>query len=196
MDEDQEWASWRAWLGHEPSGKNIYAQVVEMLAWRQIWDSFATIHDAAPEAARRNATFLQWTKFNYARSQGLAIRRQADARSDVVSLARLIDRIWKYPTILSLERGWKAKSGRRWQFLNRLAGTPAAKRIAIKLKTPKVFCHKCCNGGWMSLEETAVKPMEPGPRGNEYEGRTRFDGGRRGTSPAEDSSTRARADRG
>lgn len=104
MNPDAEWAKWQTWLGQEPKGRTIYAQVVEMLAWRQVWDSFAVIHDAAPPVAKEYGTFVVWTRWNYARSQGLALRRQADMGRDVVSLARLIDRVWRYPTVLSLDR--------------------------------------------------------------------------------------------
>lgn len=96
---------WSAWLRSEPeSGRTIYAEIVEMLAFRQIWRGFAIVHDAAPQEARKNATFVFWVRWNYARSMGSAIRRQVDVREDVVSLGRLIDRVWKYPTALTRER--------------------------------------------------------------------------------------------
>jgi hypothetical protein len=104
MDPDQEWMTWRRWLGGEPKGDTIYAQVAEMLAFRQIWDGFAVVHDNAPTGARKNATFLMWLRWNYARSQGMAVRRQTDPRSDVVSLARLVDNVWRFPTVLTRER--------------------------------------------------------------------------------------------
>jgi len=104
MDADREWEIWRAWLGGQPKGETIYAQVVEMLAFRQIWDGCAIVHEAAPAEVKSNATFLLWVRWNYARAQGLAIRRQTDPRSDVISLAHLIDRVWRYPTIMSRER--------------------------------------------------------------------------------------------
>lgn len=101
---DQEWESWQAWLGDEPKGQTIYAEVVEMLAFRKIWCGFTVIHNSAPEQARKNATFLWWVRWNYARAMGSAIRRQVDVRDDVVSLGRLIDRVWRYPTVLTRER--------------------------------------------------------------------------------------------
>jgi len=70
----------------------------------QIWDGFAIVHDGAPPEARKNATFVWWIRWNYARAQGLAVRRQTDPRGDVVSLARLIDSVWRYPTTMSRER--------------------------------------------------------------------------------------------
>lgn len=104
MDAKREWETWRAWLGGEPKGKTIYAEVVEMLAFRKIWRGFGLIHNNAPERARSNATFLWWVRWNYARAMGSAIRRQVDVRDDVVSLGRLIDRVWRYPTILTRQR--------------------------------------------------------------------------------------------
>jgi hypothetical protein len=35
---------------------------------------------------------------------GSAIRRQVDVGDDVVSLGRLIDRVWRYPTVLTRQR--------------------------------------------------------------------------------------------
>jgi hypothetical protein len=104
IDPDIEWRTWREWLGAEPSGQTISGEVVEMLAFRKIWQGFALIHDAAPEQARENATFVLWLRWNYARSMGSAIRRQTDVRDDVVSLGRLIDRVWRYPTVLTRTR--------------------------------------------------------------------------------------------
>ena len=57
-----------------------------------------------PEQARKNATFVLWLRWNYARSMGSAIRRQTDVRDDVVSLGRLIDRVWRYPTVFTRTR--------------------------------------------------------------------------------------------
>jgi hypothetical protein len=37
--------------------------------------------------------FQGWLAQNYAQARGSAIRRQTDIRDDVVSLARLIDRV-------------------------------------------------------------------------------------------------------
>jgi hypothetical protein len=104
MDPDKEWTKWQNWLGTEPKGKTIKAQVVEMLAFRQIWEGFNYVHESAPEGAREDGTFLSWVRFGYARSQALGVRRMADMSRDVLSLARLIDRVWRYPTVLSRER--------------------------------------------------------------------------------------------
>jgi hypothetical protein len=104
IDSDLEWKTWREWLGTDSTGQTISAEVVEMLSFRKIWLGFAMIHDAAPEQARKNATFVLWLRWNYARSMGSAIRRQTDVRDDVVSLGRLIDRVWRYPTVLTRTR--------------------------------------------------------------------------------------------
>jgi hypothetical protein len=104
IDPDLEWRTWREWLGPEPTGQTVYAEVVEMLVFRKIWQGFAMIHDAAPEQARTNGTFVWWLRWNYARSIGSAIRRQTEVRDDVVSLGRLIDRVWRYPTVLTRTR--------------------------------------------------------------------------------------------
>jgi hypothetical protein len=78
--------------------------------FRQIWDGFAFIYDGLSEDARDDSTFLFWVRFSYARSQAIGVRRIADKRSDVVSLARLIDRVRRHPTVLSRERYVAARS--------------------------------------------------------------------------------------
>jgi hypothetical protein len=104
MDADEEWKTWQAWLGAEPKGQTLYAQVYELLFFRQMWDGFAFMYENAPEEAREEATFVLWLRLSYARSLGVGVRRMTDPRSDVISLARLIDRVWRYPTVLSRER--------------------------------------------------------------------------------------------
>jgi hypothetical protein len=104
VKEDAEWERWRTWLGDEPTGRNIYAQTVEMLAFRQIWDGFAYVYNNAPDRAREEGTFLLWVRYAYARSQSMGVRRMADKGADVVSLARLIDRVWRFPWVLTRER--------------------------------------------------------------------------------------------
>jgi hypothetical protein len=104
MDPDQEWADWRDWLGAEPTGETIRAQIFEMVLFRQIWDVFAFMHNKAPEAAREDRTFAWWVAYTYSRNQALGVRRMTDMTRGVRSLARLIDRVWRYPTVLSRER--------------------------------------------------------------------------------------------
>jgi len=100
----KKWETWRSWLGAEPKADTIYAQVVEMMAFRQVWEVFACVYMNAPNEVQEDATPLLWFRVGFARSQALGVRRIADSRSDVVSLARLIEDIWKYPTDLSRER--------------------------------------------------------------------------------------------
>ena len=104
LNPDEEWATWQAWLGEEPTGSTLYAQVYEMLFFRQIWDGFSFLYEKAPDEAKEDGTFWLWVQFGYARSLALGVRRMADKRSDVVSLARLIDHVWRYPTVLSRDR--------------------------------------------------------------------------------------------
>lgn len=75
-----------------------------MLAFRQVWDVLAYVYNEAPEVVREDATILVWFRLGFARSQALGVRRMADNRSDVVSLARLIDRVRRYPEVLTRER--------------------------------------------------------------------------------------------
>lgn len=104
IDHSREWQRWREWLGEEPTGVTIYAEMTEMLAFRAVWRGFAVVYNGAPEQARENGTFLWWVNWNYARALGSAIRRQLDSGPDVISLGRLIERVWRYPTVLSRDR--------------------------------------------------------------------------------------------
>jgi hypothetical protein len=104
VNPEVEWETWQEWLGREPKGRTIYAEMVELQVFRKIWRGFMVIQNRAPEQARRNATFQWWVSWNYARAMGSAIRRQVDTGGEVVSLGRLIDRVWRYPTVLSRER--------------------------------------------------------------------------------------------
>src|SRR4051812_13360515 len=88
-DPDEEWQRWVDWLGEGAGSPSIWDDVVAMMASRQIWEGFRFIYNGAPDAARRNATFQSWIVENYVRRQPLAIRRQTEPRSDVISLARL-----------------------------------------------------------------------------------------------------------
>lgn len=104
MDPDREWATWQGWLGDDAEGRTIYGEVVEMTMLRKIWNGFAIIVNQSPEVAQGNGTFAWWVRWNYARSMGSAVRRQVDVRDDVVSLGRLIDQVWRYPTVATRER--------------------------------------------------------------------------------------------
>jgi hypothetical protein len=104
LDEGQEWELWRTWLGEEPKNPSIYQDVVSLYAARAIWWGFNSIYGQAPEEARKDATFQQWIASNYYTSQAIGIRRQADLRTDVISLAALIKRVADAPEVLSRER--------------------------------------------------------------------------------------------
>lgn len=78
MKQDTNWAKWAGWLGEQPVPRTIYKDVVDMLAARQIWWSFQRIVDVAPKEAKKSGTFHSWVNANYPRSQGLAVRRQAE----------------------------------------------------------------------------------------------------------------------
>ena len=79
IEPDREWQTWREWLdgeqldGEPTPSQTIRAEVVEMLSFRKIWQGFAMIYDAAPEQARKNATFVWWLRWNYARSMGYGL---------------------------------------------------------------------------------------------------------------------------
>jgi hypothetical protein len=104
VNDNDRWEMWRTWLGDEPKGETIYAQVVEMMAYRQTWDVFADVYNNAPPVVQDDATFLLWFRLGFARSQALGVRRMADRSSEVVSLARLIDNVWRYPWVLTRDR--------------------------------------------------------------------------------------------
>lgn len=104
MKPNPTWDTWAKWLGREPNPGTIYKDVVDMLAARQIWEGFNEIVGVAPEKARKYSTFHTWFNSSYLRAQGLAIRRQVEARKDVVSLGRLLAGIARQPYVLSRER--------------------------------------------------------------------------------------------
>jgi hypothetical protein len=150
LNPDKEWATWQDWIGREPGGRTIYAEVVEMLLFRKMWRGFAVVYEKAPEEARRNGTFLMYLRFAHARSLGAAVRRQADVREDVVSLGRLIDRVWRYPTVLTRERFRSLQgeddAGMADEWFNDLAGPgefinpeiPARDRESLRTETAEV----------------------------------------------------------
>jgi hypothetical protein len=105
MKPNPDWKRWADWLGREPRKGTIYYDVVfNMRAARQIWEGFQAIVGVAPDRAKEFPTFHSWFNDSYARSQGLAIRRQVEVADDVVSLGRLLDRIAKAPNVLTRER--------------------------------------------------------------------------------------------
>ena len=53
MDADARWAMWQSWLGDDPQRGTIYAQVAEVMAFRQTWDVFSYMYREAPPEVRR-----------------------------------------------------------------------------------------------------------------------------------------------
>lgn len=104
MKKNPTWSKWVEWLGKDPKPGTIYKDVVDMLAARQLWESFQAIVGVAPDHAKKYGAFHSWFNGSYIRSQGLAVRRQVEVREDVVSLGRLLDRIAKSPNVLSRDR--------------------------------------------------------------------------------------------
>jgi hypothetical protein len=169
MDPDQEWADWQAWLGDR-----IYSQVVEMMAFRQVWDVFFDVFKNAPNVVQEDPGFLVWFRLAFARSQGMGVRRMADTRADVVSLARLIARVRQRPSILSRERYLASQSIasddlRRWASasFHRLAGPGdhIAKRTAAQdfddLQTKTAAVRKWVNDSIAHLKKG--RPVEEPP---------------------------------
>jgi hypothetical protein len=100
---DEEWAEWQFWLSDDPK-TGIYEDIVAMMASRQTWDAFNRVYGQARERARRSGIFQSWLATNYVQFQAMAIRRQTDLRTDVISLARLIQRVATTPKALSRDR--------------------------------------------------------------------------------------------
>lgn len=86
-----------------------------MMARRQIWDSFRIILGHAHDDVLMSGTFQSWVAQNYIAAQGIAVRRQIDLRDDVISLARLIARVRRFPEVLSRDHyaqrisGWASR---------------------------------------------------------------------------------------
>jgi hypothetical protein len=55
------------WLGKNPNPGTIYKDVVDMMASRQVWESFNTIVGSAPDRACKYGTFHSWLNSSYAR---------------------------------------------------------------------------------------------------------------------------------
>jgi hypothetical protein len=113
---EEEWKRWVAWLGEASSQPSIQDDVVAMLAARQVWDSFRLVYNNAPYQAHKMQTMMSWVSESYSHRQAMAIRRQLDLDHDVISLAKLIDRVRRYPDVLSRDRyasqtaGWMSRA--------------------------------------------------------------------------------------
>lgn len=76
---------WRTWIEGP-----IRADIIGMHHRRFVWRRVAQIADANEELRDRPSTFWDFLGQNYAATQAIAIRRQADTRRDVFSLAVVI----------------------------------------------------------------------------------------------------------
>jgi hypothetical protein len=129
MNTDPNWTEWAEWLGKDGEPGPISKEVFGMLAARQMWESFQDIVSNAPRDARKHRVFHSWFNASYLQAQGLAVRRQADADSSVVSLGRLLVRVAKSPGVLSRERYLSERSpddqGLGNEFFDKLVGLGA-----------------------------------------------------------------------
>lgn len=93
-DLDALYTEWRGWLDQGP----IYGDVMHGLqVIREVWRGYEELVKGAPAEAKANGTFHTWVRYNYERTLGVTIRRQADIRTDVVSLGRLLDLLCRFP---------------------------------------------------------------------------------------------------
>lgn len=100
MDLEVELKTWRAWIS-----KPIHDEIATLVLGRQIWRRYsAIVDDAHPQVRESGGEFHRWVRRNHAQAIGSGIRRQADVRPDVVGLARLLDRMARYPRALTFER--------------------------------------------------------------------------------------------
>lgn len=73
------------------SGGEIWYDVIATHYRREVWQSFQDIIRGAPDEVKASGgSFFQWANGNYATTQLVAVRRQADPRNDVISLRRAL----------------------------------------------------------------------------------------------------------
>lgn len=100
MDLENELQTWRTWI----SGP-IHDEIVYLVLGRQIWRQYIEIVNGAPTDVRdAGGQFHDWVSRNHSHAIGSAIRRQSDRHRDAVGLARLLDRMARYPRALTLDR--------------------------------------------------------------------------------------------
>jgi hypothetical protein len=85
---DADLARWRSWIEGP-----IRGDVIGMHFRRFIWRRVHEIAEAKPEVGDRPSAFWDFLGQSYAATQAIAIRRQADTRADVCSLALVIKQI-------------------------------------------------------------------------------------------------------
>jgi len=77
---------------------------------RTIWRRLVGIVNENEEL-RAHPTFPQWITTNYAAAQSLAIRRQIDKRSDIISLRRLLKELEAQPEVITWDRFLRVNCG-------------------------------------------------------------------------------------
>ncbi len=97
MESDLQIDEWIEWL--HIIEKDIY----ELLMLRYVYLEVKNIVDANPKI-QTDGYFYQWLGITYSKTASIGVRRQVDARLDVISLGRLLADIQHSPEILSLAR--------------------------------------------------------------------------------------------
>lgn len=88
---------WNGWLS------SIYTDIQQTLVNRHIFRETMAVVQANPKI-QTDDTFYSWMRMVHSQAAVVAIRRQADRRKDVASLARLLGEIGKSPAVVSRNR--------------------------------------------------------------------------------------------
>lgn len=97
MSNDDLFNKWNVWL------EAIYDDVQGLLINRHIYQETQEVIRANPRIQIESA-FYEWMGIVYASTQAIGVRRQVDARPEVVSFASLLGEIKEKPEILSRQR--------------------------------------------------------------------------------------------
>ncbi|MCC7202116.1 MAG: hypothetical protein IT393_05545 [Nitrospirae bacterium] len=97
MTHDEIFKQWNEWLGI------IYTDIQELVIRRYIFWEVQKIIRANPRI-QKSSSFYTWLGSVFAAAASIGVRRQADNRTDVISLYRLLSEIKKKPEVLSRER--------------------------------------------------------------------------------------------
>lgn len=87
---------WRAWIHGD-----IYSEVMGMFWRRKMWLDVDEMLSANPSVGLTPSAFWSFYHGNYAATQAIAIRRQADKRGDTSSLWRLLHEITRKPELFT-----------------------------------------------------------------------------------------------
>ncbi len=88
---------WNGWLS------SIYTDIQQVLVNRHIFRETMAVVQVNPKI-KTDDTFYVWMRMVYSQAAVVAVRRQADLRKDVTSLARLLGEIGKSPAVISRAR--------------------------------------------------------------------------------------------